>query len=183
VAFVAVAAAIVTGYVRSQRYTMSPQQFSALSQQDRNLAVYDAFVRQLRAHYFDRAAIETLEWQRIFADFRAKAAAAPNSVLLYTDVLFQLAEKFPHSHVGTALPPAPSNSSLATALRKENDDRPPTYEMPSFGFDFARVRRGNGYGWIVGDVVAGSVADREGIEPGWVVKNFSMNVLKDSCRI
>jgi carboxyl-terminal processing protease len=177
-----VAAVIAIGYARSHRHDISPEQFAAMSQQDRNLAVYDALVRNLHEYYFDRKALDSKDWQTILADFRAKAAAAPSSGALYDDVLFQLAEKFPHSHVFARRPDLPVPPVIPKSPTA-NQPPPPRDTEPNHGFDMARVRRnGGGMGWVVGDVLPGSAAERAGIAPGWAIADFSMHTSRTSCR-
>src|SRR5688572_9275498 len=58
-------------------------QFLALDRKEQNLAVYDAFWRQLLANYYDPGVFATDEWHARRAQWREEAAKAETQLALY----------------------------------------------------------------------------------------------------
>ena len=137
--------------------------FGSLTQPDRNLAIYDAFVAQLREHYFDARLVKSNEWGVRFADFRKKAKSAPDDSHLYSEVLQQLAHSFPDSHVEAMWP---SITGDAPAPKKSAGNP---------GFEFVVMRRDKVIRGVVGDVQRDSPAERAGIAPGYIIQNLSIH--------
>jgi carboxyl-terminal processing protease len=151
----------------------SPAKFQALSARDQNLAVYDAFVENLEDNYFDPKLLKTPEWKARFAEFRRKAAEAPDRQGLYNYVLFPIPQKFPQSHV-SVVPPA-NLFAAAPATDTSRYERLNALWLSGPGFDNVTIRRGTAFNFIVGDVIKGSPAERLGITPGWVVDSLSLD--------
>jgi carboxyl-terminal processing protease len=144
--------------------------FARLAPQERRLAIYDAFCSQITTHYFDQR-FSDVDWNRIHQAWREKAAAASSDLDLYVNVLGNIALQFPASHIAAQAPSKlllrtpPPNADPQTARA----ERLLGLMLAGPGFDRTLFRRGMGAGYIVGDVVPGSAADRAGIEPGWIV--------------
>ena len=163
--------------------------FAALSQSEQNLAIYDAFCAQLDEYYFDPKALKTPEWKARFAEFREKAALAPDALRLAMDVFFQLQQKFPHSHISVMMP---ANSKIAAAkpvvpvadkaVVAARADQLMALFASGPGFDSVKLRRGMGWATVVGDVVGGSPADRAGIQPGWSIPSSSIKDVGNTVR-
>jgi carboxyl-terminal processing protease len=154
--------------LRVSEKPQKPVPFASLSQRDRNLAVYDAFVDEVREHYYDAKLIKSDEWHARFEEFRIKAAAAADSSHLYSDVLQQLAHQFPDSHVDVMWPPAPAaaNPPASAPGPKRNAGNP--------GFEFVALRRGTRVNFMVGDVDTHSLAERAGVAPGYAIQNLAI---------
>ena len=136
---------------------------AALTQPEKNLAVFDAFRGYLDRHYFDPKALEATRLQTALDEYRTKAASAKDGLALYSDVIWQLQQQFPHSHV-TALPP--KSSATQTSENKHRN----ALMLSGPGFDSIGLRREKpGVMFIVGEVEPGSLAARAGIAPGWIV--------------
>jgi carboxyl-terminal processing protease len=91
------------------------------------------------------------------------------------DVLFQMTQRFPTSHMSVLMPTrtAPAAGSAATPPPDTNPDMDLAHSM---GFQLVPLRRGVTVGATVGDVYPGSKADEAGIEPGWVIGTVSVNL-------
>lgn len=152
-------------------------QFAALSQREQHLAIYDAFCEQLEEHYYHPKLLKTDDWRARLREWREKAAAAPDALRLYMDVFDPLKQQFPHSHIDVISPQSSPSSTAATADRS---DRLMTLMASGPGFDLVRLRRGAEWNTVVGDVVAGSPADKAGIEPGWSVQAWSIKTTNDT---
>jgi carboxyl-terminal processing protease len=153
---------------RTTGKTEQPIPFASLSPRDRNLAVYDAFVAQIREHYYQPKLLDSDEWRARFAQFRTKAAAAADVSLLYAQVLQQLAHQFPDSHVDVRMPPAPAPERSSVSAGPRPDPGNP-------GFEAAILRRGTIMKAVVGDVETNSPAERAGIAPGYSIQNLSID--------
>ena len=173
-----VAVATITHYQMARARAARIEALAKLPTRERNLIIFDAYCRQLEAHYFDHRFFEKPEWPKIRAEWREKAAAAENSPNLYFSVLAGLSQQFHQSHV-LAMPPPDASASgsgkapVATpALSTEERDiqAKRNREFASGpGYTTAPIRRPGGSGGeIVVDVITGSPADRAGIQPGWV---------------
>lgn len=176
----ALGAVVVAGlaYWKFGSTTLTPEELAQLPQPEQNLIVYDAFLQNLELYYFDRKSLHSDAWMARFKEFRDKAAAAPSSLALYTDVFFQLSQTFPHSHVAVMPPsygesflPPPAKPGAESASRRPVDSvdvetRAALWKSGP-GFDFVELRRAGGRWYVVGDVIPGSPAERAGIEPGW----------------
>jgi len=179
--------ALVSGvsYLQARPRPLPDAKFAALSQREKNLAIYDTFRAQLEEHYFDSKLMESPEWDARFDEWREKAAAAPTGIHLYTDVFYKLLQLFPSSHVDVLLPsPAGGSTSPTATAPAPKSDRIEALLRSGPGFDLISIRRGSKRGAVVGDVIAGSPADRAGIEPGWAVGtwSFNMDVASESAR-
>jgi carboxyl-terminal processing protease len=136
--------------------------FAKLAPREHRLAIYDAFWNQISAHYYDQGSTG-FDWKALRGEWRGKAAIAADDFDLYMNVLWQLAQKFPSSHV--AVSPPSSLASVATS--------PAPSSQVDLGFELVPVQRGIQRIALVGDVTRGSPAERAGIEPGWVAQNQS----------
>lgn len=152
--------------------------FSALSQPDRNLAIFDAFVDQLREHYFDAKLVKSSEWGARFEEFRRKAQAAADDSHLYADVLYPLAHSFPDSHVEVFWPQASAPAASAPAAPP-----PLPKTVGDLGFEFVLMRRDKIVRAMVGDVRRDSPAERAGIAPGYVIQNLSSIATKTGAHL
>ena len=170
------------GYLQARPKVISDTKFAALPQRERNLAIYDAFRTQLEKLYFDSKLLESPEWVARFDEWREKAAVAPDGAHLYTDVFYPLVQLFPSSHVGVLPPPAAEqpatpaaagSSTAATRSPAQRSERLGALMRSCPAFELVQILRGGNANNVVGDVIAGSPADKTGIEPGWVVRSFS----------
>jgi len=177
------ASLLLTACSEAKTPTEPTAKFLALSPRGQNLAIYDAFVEHLEDHYFDPKLLESAEWRARFAEYRQKAASAPDRLSLYNYVLFPLPEKFPQSHVSVTMPEkmplAPTSSPDVTAAKvtapnPAEIDRMTALSRGGPGFDYVRIRRGTIFNFTVGDVIKGSLAERHGITPGWVIDSLSV---------
>jgi carboxyl-terminal processing protease len=153
--------------------------FAKLAPREHRLAIYDAFWNQISAHYYDQRSTG-FDWKALRSEWRGKAAIAGDDSDLYMNVLWQLAQKFPSSHVAVS-PPfslAPVATS-ADAAKQDDYVSPKTSPVPlsqfDLGFELVPVQRASQRIELVGDVTRGSPAERAGIEPGWVAKDQSWN--------
>ena len=143
------------------------QAFWAQSQRERNLQTYDAFWTAIRDHYFDPN-FSGLNWADLRAQGRAKAAKSTNGVLLYTDVLMPMAQMLPSSHVAAIMADVAKDKPRAGPAKGHA-----MAGVIDYGFDFVCLRRLGTQFCTVGDVKRGSAADAAGIEPGWLIANWS----------
>jgi carboxyl-terminal processing protease len=74
------------------------------------------------------------------------------------------------------LPPASGGTASSTAVPTANSNRIDELYRSGPGFERISIRRGKNLGGVVGDVIAGSPADKAGIEPGWVLGSSSVNL-------
>jgi carboxyl-terminal processing protease len=156
---VVLAAAAATS-IRQERLA-----FEKLSPEERHLAIYDAFCAQIKKHYFDQS-FSGVDWKQIDEKWREKVKAASSDAELYFNVLQNIGLQFPASHVAVESPAMPV-SAKTTQMAKSQELLSLYTAGP--GFDSVLIRRGTDTRTVVGDVVAGSAADRAGIEPGWRV--------------
>ncbi len=177
-----VAVASITHYQMGRERSARVDRLAKLPQRERNLALYHAFCSQLEAHYYDHRFFEQPEWPKLRAQWREKAAAAENNFDLYMTVLSGLGQQFPRSHIGVAMPkltPTPASAVAAerapSAAERERSARLVALWASGPGFVTAPIRRDDNSGDVVVDVVAGSPADRAGIQPGWVANGSSFN--------
>jgi carboxyl-terminal processing protease len=148
--------------------------FLALSIEEQNLAVYDAVAAQLDKNYFDPNFLKTPEWQARIAESRQKVAGLKDGLSLYNQVIFPLTQNFPQSHV-SVIPPAKTGSTTKSPDASADLERMNALGRSGPGFDYVTLRRGMKFNFAVGDVIKGSLADREGISPGWAIDSLSIN--------
>lgn len=146
--------------------------FGRLTGVERRLAIYDAFAAQISAHYYDQS-FGGLDWPKLRRHWRLKAAKSADDWHLYWDVMAQLAQRFPVSHVGVEMP-------IAAARRAKTDEGIPTQSPvsspcpePDGGMFLTPIRRGKGVGIEVGEVIPGSAAAHAGVAPGWLVLEYA----------
>jgi carboxyl-terminal processing protease len=139
-------------------------EFAKLAPREHRLAIYDAFWNQISAHYYYQRSTG-FDWNALRGEWRGKAAIAADDFDLYMNVLWQLAQKFPSSHVAVSPPSSPASVATSPAPSSQFD----------LGFELVPVQRGIQRIALVGDVTRGSPAERAGIEPGWVAQNQSWN--------
>jgi len=106
-----------------------------------------------------------------------------NDTALYTAVLFQMAQRFPSSHVSVVLPVTAGAddkskpSSAGTTVMPDTVSRKRQFGgEKDVGFQMAQLRRRSGTVMIVGQVWPGSAASRAGITPGWLINNVTYKV-------
>src|SRR4051812_24910865 len=98
------------------------REFLALDREARNLAVYDAFWRQIDTNYYDPQAFASEEWRARRAEWRKEAAAATARVMLYHNVFPRLIQLLPESHVEVMDPQQPSNTDKEPAGKPVDAD-------------------------------------------------------------
>lgn len=143
-------------------------EFLALDRKGQNLAIYDAFWKEIDANYYDPAVFSTDEWKARRAEWREKAAQAPTEFVLYHGVLPDLVKLMPESHV-EAHPPnarAATDEQPPTSLDQRTLVELATLQMYGPGFDKPEVMRGHTRLELIGDVRPGSPAAEAGIPPG-----------------
>ena len=148
--------------------------FLALSVEEQNLAVYDAVATLLDKNYFDPHFLKTPEWQARIAESRQKVAGLKDGLSLYNQVIFPLTQNFPQSHV-SVIPPAMPGSTTQSPDASTDLERLDALGRSGPGFDYVTLRRGMKFNFAVGDVIKGSLAEREGISPGWAIDSLSIN--------
>jgi len=156
-------------------------EFLKLSAREQNLAVYDAFWKQIESNYYDPKFFATDEWRAARARWRDKAANVPNLPLaLHNEVLRKIVESLPESHFGTQYPRDLGVSSSKAAERSAEQIEKMEQRTKEFnrllplasagpGVVTTKVRRGNRERELVSDVWPGSLADEHDIQPGWRV--------------
>jgi carboxyl-terminal processing protease len=145
--------------------------FARLTGAARRVAIYDAFVAQTDRHYYDQS-FAGVDWPNLKREWRVKAGQARNDGALYTDVLFQIQQRFPTSHLSIFSPntafrpagPATAEKLKPVVLCDERD----------MGMQLVSIRRAGGVHGIVGDVWPGSPAARAGIAPGWIPQRWTV---------
>lgn len=150
--------ALVAGIATWQRQRDVAHSFEELAPRERRLAIYDAFADAVERNYYDRQFIAT-QWPVMRAEWRVKAADAKDDAALYFQVLQQLQQKFPSSHVSAMAP-----GSVFPGTRPQ--------AFNARGFEVAGVRRGTRVRYFVGDLRPGAPAVEAGIEPGWQVADL-----------
>jgi carboxyl-terminal processing protease len=152
--------------------------FLALSQSEQNLAVYDAFWKAVRDHYYDAELPASDEWQSLRAEWRARAAEAPSTAELYRDVLGGIADQLPESHVSAEPPLSPPDPPDPTIgqLPSRRMERLLALLGSGTGHDWTEVRRGGRKFWLVNEVLRDSPAAEAGIRPGWRVISASSTI-------
>jgi len=154
-------------------------ELAAKPARERNLVVFDAACALVEKHFYDSKFSTTPTWQKLKAEWRAKAADA-EPPLLYVNVLDNFARSIPESHVNFSTPPAPSQPKAAAAANpKVIPEVMYLRAMSGPGFDAPMIRRGLGHPQVVGDVVRGSPAERAGVMPGWVLMKNGISVTAD----
>ena len=148
--------------------------FAKLTGAARRLAIYDAFVAQIDRNYYDQT-FSGFDWQKMKRDWRPRAAAAKDDTGLYLDVLFQMTQRFPSSHVSVIPPRAPATGDTAETPGASNTGHQGATSIGAkdIGFQFVLLRRNGGTVPIVGEVWPGSGAATAGITPGWLVSRFT----------
>ncbi|GGE81860.1 S41 family peptidase [Sphingomonas prati] len=146
--------------------------FANLSGSTRRLAIFDAFVDRINAHYYDQR-FSGFDWKALTRFWREKAATAHSDFDLYFGVLFPLTQRFPVSHVNVEMP----DRHTARARPSKALDMP--LLKPAFCGDFADtgmqivpIRRPMPI-YIVGEVALNSPAARAGVTPGWIIRSFT----------
>jgi carboxyl-terminal processing protease len=164
-------------YVRDKN-RRAQQVFAMLQSPERQLAIYEAFWDQFSEHYFDQRSAD-FDWKTVRREWREKAAAATSDLDLYDSVFFQVANRFPSSHVGIVPPP----SLLASDATGDSGAKDPNVlfsrdlgeiMQSDLGFEPVSVQRGNARYWLIGDVSMGSLAEKAGIEPGSIILNSNL---------
>lgn len=141
--------------------------FNRLKGSARYLATYDAAARHIDNHYYDQQ-FRGFDWPKLRREWRARAAEATSDQDLYDQVFFQLARRFPASHVMMFPPRAPAaGTSLAAGGSQPCSD-------VDMGFQFARFRRGASESAVVGEVWSGSEAARAGMVPGSSIQSLKV---------
>jgi carboxyl-terminal processing protease len=145
-----------------------PQQYEAaafarLSGSARRLAIYDAFAKQIDRHYYDQS-FSGFDWPKLRREWRSKAATEPDDVALYDDVFVQVVQRFPASHVAVTAPTA-LIAPNATATTNPLDA---ACRQRGAGMGIVPIRRGKGFGLVVGEIWPASPAARAGVTPGWM---------------
>ncbi|WP_425993881.1 S41 family peptidase [Caulobacter sp. DWR1-3-2b1] len=156
------------------QFVYRPQEaFVRLSGPDRRLAIYDAFAAQIDRHYYDQS-FTGFDWPTMRQEGRTKAAATPNDLSLYLDVLFQMTQRFPASHVLASPPTPPTPPKEAKAAMAANVAPTPNAVCTdrNRGLQYVQIRRGRGTLTVVGEVWPGSPAARAGVTPGLVVESL-----------
>lgn len=158
------------------------QAFAKLKGAARRLAIYDAFVAQIDRNYYDQT-FSGFDWPKMKRDWRPRAAAAKDDSSLYSDVLSQMTQRFPSSHVSVR-PPAPAATQTANPTGAPKTSPQATKSTgPRFGgdrdigFQVVAVRRTGGTLGIVGEVWPRSCAARAGITPGWLVNRLTWHTV------
>lgn len=151
---------------------VAAQTFKRLQGSARYVAMYDAFAKHLDDHYFDQQ-FRGFDWPRLRSEWRAAAARSSSDNELYSTVLFQVAQRFPVSHVG-AIPPARRRTNTAARKNKATKWRP--CSDVDRGFSIVWIRRGKSVFAVVGDVWPGSIAAEDGVTPGFWVEKFEETI-------
>jgi carboxyl-terminal processing protease len=176
VASLGLAACGEAGSSSSSATTSHPSaRFLALSIEEQNLAVYDAVTALLDKNYFDPGFLQTPEWKARIAQSRQKVMGLKDGLSLYNQVIFPLAQNFPQSHVSVIPPAKPRSTSRSPDATSSGLERLAALGRSGPGFDYVNIRRGMKFNFTVGDVIKGSLADREGISPGWAIESLSIN--------
>lgn len=154
--------------------------FAKLTGTARRLAIYDAFVGQIDSQYYDQT-FASLDWPKMKRDWRIKASVADDNAL-YSDVLLQMTQQFPTSHVSVIWPgvatagDAAKASSSSSPVPASSPDQPKFSGDRDVGAQFVPFRRKGGTGMIVGEVWPGSAAEKAGVTPGWIVNTYRFHV-------
>jgi hypothetical protein len=159
------AAVLIVGIGVVVKLLGARSEFATLTVPQQNLAMYDAFWAAVDANYYDPKLLETVSMRDLRKQWRAKAEAA-DAIRIYWDVLQPLAAKFPHSHVEVR--PNFTQEDLFKVFPKGNAEAKKAFAVGP-GYEGITIRRPDGTHWIVGDVIAGSPAEKAGITPGWKV--------------
>lgn len=146
--------------------------FAKLKGPARRLAIFDAFVNRINAHYYDQR-FSGLDWKALIHFWRGKAAAADSDFDLYFNVLFPLTQRFPVSHVNVEMP----DKDTAKAMPPKALDMPtpkPAFcgDTADTGMQIVPIRRPLPI-YIVGEVAPNSPAARAGVTPGWIIRSFT----------
>jgi carboxyl-terminal processing protease len=143
--------------------------FKQLTPKALNLAVFDAFAKTVDTEYYD-ATFSGIAWNTIKNGGRKSAADANSQFELYVNILHPITRLFPSSHFNVMPPREPiakPTASTAKPVLLFNGDR-------DLGFEKASIRRGSERQLVVGDVLAGSPAEKNGIEPGWKIASSTI---------
>ena len=149
------------------------REFLALSARDQNLAVYDAFVSAIESNYYDSKYLASDEWRGMKTTWREKAAnVGQMPFALHNEVLREMLKHLPESHFSVEYPKNPGESSTPepSERAKETVERYkrlyPLYAVGP-GLECVKVRRGTQEFFLVGDVWPDTLAEENGIRPGW----------------
>lgn len=134
-----------------------------------NLKVFDETWKQVDMRYFDQT-FNGLDWDRVQAETRPKAAAARDSAELY-NLLWSMLDRLQTSHV-TAIPPLPVGKPVVAGSQPVKDaaDYGARFDA-GIGLEMAMTS----HGAFVTDVRKGSPPERLGIEPGWSISGFRLS--------
>ena len=155
---------------RNKRESLASE-IASMPPRERNLAVFDAATALLQTHYYDSKFFTTFAWRELDARWRNKAAGS-EPPLLYANVLDNLADEFPESHVAF-VPPRRGEAARGSGAIED-------YEWLSRpGFHAPEIRRPQGRVTVIDDVLAGSPAERAGVTPGWVLIESKVHVIND----
>jgi carboxyl-terminal processing protease len=165
-------------------------EFKALPLSERNLAVYDAFWKNIENSHYDRALLTRTDVRVLREQGRKKAAVAGDPADLYTQVLIDIARQLPESYVEVEPPRIPEQSSYdetpawARIKSREHEKQAAMLLLGGSGFDETTIRRGSKKVRVVTEVSKDSPAAEFGISPGWRVLSFDsdFDVLRNTVR-
>ena len=155
-----------------QKTKQAAEAFGRLEGMGRRLAIYDAFAAQISAHYYDQS-FAGFDWPKLRQYWRIRAARSPDDWHLYWDVMAQLAQRFPASHVAVEMPTAAATrvrANKGTAIASLVSAPCPE---PDGGMLLTPIRRGKSVVMEVGEVIPGSAAAYAGVAPGWPVLEYA----------
>jgi carboxyl-terminal processing protease len=165
-------------------------EFKALPLRERNLAVYDAFWRNIENNHYDRQLLSRADVRALREQGRQKAAAIGVPAKLYSQVLGDISRRLPESNVEVKLPPSLEKSAhekkpaMARIKSPEHQEQLATLLLGGSGFDEATMHRGSKKVRVVTEVRKDSPAAEFGISPGWRVLSFDseFDVLQKTVR-
>lgn len=146
--------------------------FGRLTDVERRLAIYDAFAAQISEHYYDQSFVG-LDWPKLRRHWRIEAAKSVDDWHLYWNVMAQMAQSFPVSHVGVEMPTTAARRAKAdVGIPAQSPISAPCPE-PDGGMLVTAIRRGKDVGIEVGEVIPGSAAAYAGVAPGSIVLEYT----------
>jgi carboxyl-terminal processing protease len=165
-------------------------EFKALTLSERNLAVYDAFWKNIENNHYDRALLTRTDVRALREQGRKKAAIAGDLADLYDQVLIDIARRLPESYVEVEPPRISERSSYdetpawARIQSREHEKQAAMLLLGGSGFDETTIRRGSKKVRVVTEVSKDSPAAEFGISPGWRVLSFDsdFDVLRKTVR-
>jgi C-terminal processing protease CtpA/Prc len=164
-------------------------EFKALPLSERNLAVYDAFWKNIENNHYDRQLLSRAEIRALREQGRKKAAAVGHPANLYDEVLNDISRRLPESNVEVDPPrfleqSAHEKPAMARIKSQEHQKQLATLLLGGSGFDETTMRRGSKKVRVVTEVRKDSPAAESGISPGWRVLSFDsdFDVLRKTVR-